>query len=112
MGDTAKNWPINRAPKRTRLYGDKSKVIESSQHIIEFPGGAVEVARCEDGSYWAHIIVNRGFGDGDGDGLTSAKGTIMETRVDYEDPNTGVLSISPPKPFTQVAVRIMPKKGL
>ncbi|MHB1265894.1 MAG: hypothetical protein ACYC1S_16015, partial [Gemmatimonadaceae bacterium] len=57
---TAKNWPITSAPKRIELLGDRMKRPEPAQHIIEFPGGAVEVSRTSDGSYWAHIIVHRG----------------------------------------------------
>lgn len=112
MADTAKNWTIDKAPKKVNLLGDKTKKIESSQHIIEFPGGAIEVARLDNGDYWAHIIVNRGFGAGDGDGMTSAKGEIVDTRIDFEDPKIGVRDIEPKEPFTQIAVRIRSKKGL
>lgn len=28
---------------------------EPTHAIIKFPGGVVEVARCSDGSYWAHL---------------------------------------------------------
>ena len=45
--------------KTIHLYGDKSRAIEPAQHIIIFPGGSVEVSRCEDGTYWAHIARNR-----------------------------------------------------
>lgn len=59
------------------------KKVESAQHIIEFPGGAVEVSRTTDGHYWAHIIVNQHqFAGGDGDGLTSARGEVVDTRLD------------------------------
>lgn len=105
---TVKNNPFGKGPKKTKLLGDKSKKIESTTHIIEFPGGAVEVSRCEDGSYWAHIIINRVFGQGDADGMTTALGEITDTRVDYEDPKLGVCDITPKMPFTQVAVRIKP----
>jgi hypothetical protein len=30
---------------------------EPSTGVIKFPGGHVEVSRCSDGSYWAHIEV-------------------------------------------------------
>jgi hypothetical protein len=45
--------------KTLHLYGDKTKAVEPAQHIITFPGGSVEVSRCEDGTYWAHIARNR-----------------------------------------------------
>lgn len=107
---TAKSWTFDKAPKRLKLLGDKTKKVESAQHIIEFPGGAVEVARLDDGSYWAHIIVNRGFGGGDSDGLTSARGEVLDSRIDFEDPALGVRGIEPER-FTQVAVLIKPRKG-
>lgn len=113
MADTAKNWTIDEAPKKLKLKGDKTKKIESSQHIIEFPGGAIEVARLDNGDYWAHIIVNDGFGFGDGNGMTSAKGYVVDTRVDFVDPKIGVCDITPKgEKFTQIAVRIRSKKGL
>ena len=34
---------------------------EPSMAVIQFPGGHVEVSRCSDGSYWAHIGL-RGIG--------------------------------------------------
>lgn len=30
---------------------------EPSTAVIQFPGGHVEVSRCSDGTYWAHIAV-------------------------------------------------------
>lgn len=106
MSATAKNWPINKAPKQMRLFGDKTKKPESAQHIIEFPGGAIEVSRTSDDEYWAHIIVNRGFGDGDSDGLTSAQGEIVASRIDSA---AGVLDVPNAETMTQIAVRIRAK---
>lgn len=45
--------------KVVTLYGDKTRATEAAQHIINFPGGSVEVSRHSDGSYWAHIARNR-----------------------------------------------------
>lgn len=46
------------APEKITLLGSKQKP-EPAQHIIEFPGGAIEVSRCSDGvHYWAHIHIN------------------------------------------------------
>lgn len=56
---TAKSFQIERAPKRISLVGDKVTKPEPAQHIIEFPGGAIEVSRVEDGVYWVHVIVTR-----------------------------------------------------
>jgi hypothetical protein len=36
--------------------GDKRNP-EPSMAVIEFPGGHVEVSRCSDGTYWAHVAV-------------------------------------------------------
>lgn len=36
--------------------GDKRRP-EPSTAIVKFPGGHIEVARCSDGGYWAHVQV-------------------------------------------------------
>ena len=82
---TAKNYQIKRAPKLIQLSGDKTKKIESAQHIIEFPGGAIEVSRTTDGHYWAHILVNRKEVLDDCEGFSSKKGTVIDSRVDRLD---------------------------
>lgn len=105
---TAKNYTLDRAPKKIALLGDKSKKIESSQHIIEFPGGAIEVSRTTDGKYWAHIIVNRGFSEGDGNGMCSAAGEIVEGRIASD---SGVHSIPAMDNITQIALLIEPIKA-
>ncbi|OEE38310.1 hypothetical protein A1QO_02715 [Vibrio genomosp. F10 str. ZF-129] len=51
------------------IKGDKRNP-EPTLHVIQFPGGAVEVSRCSDGSYYTHVHVNE-----------SAK--IIDSRVDY-----------------------------
>jgi len=56
---TCKSYQIEKAPQRITLRGDKTKKPEPAQHIIEFPGGAIDLSRLDDGSYWAHIILNR-----------------------------------------------------
>jgi hypothetical protein len=58
---TTRNYLIDEAPRRIELLGDKTRRPEPATHIIEFPGGAVELSRTSDGNYWAHIIVNRDF---------------------------------------------------
>lgn len=105
MSDTAKSWTIDKAPKRIKLLGDKTKP-ESAQHIIEFPGGAVELSRTMSGDYWAHIIVNRTDFDGnDGQGLNSARGVVVDARIDREHPD-GVVGIEKHERIEQVAVLI------
>lgn len=51
--------------KTIELRSDKRKP-ESAQHIVKFPGGNLEVSRCQDGQYWAHIYLHRGPGTGVG----------------------------------------------
>lgn len=85
MSETAKAWTIGSAPKRIALLGDKTKRPESAQHIIEFPGGAVELTRTTDGHYWAHIIINRrAFAGNDGNGLNAARGEVIDARLEKQ----------------------------
>lgn len=81
---TAKTYLYGKAPKRITLKGDKTKKSESAQHIIEFPGGAIELTRTTDGHYWAHIMVHKSQVIEDADGLTSANGRIIGSRIDGE----------------------------
>lgn len=107
---TCKSYQIEKAPKQIKLFGDKTRQTEPAQHIIEFPGGAVEVSRLDDGSYWAHIIVNTEPGIDDCEGLVSARGEIVSSRIDYQypaDPN--VIDIPNAAGLHQIAVRIMPR---
>ncbi len=109
MSASAKNWVIDRAPKYLKLFGDKVKKVESASHIIEFPGGAIEVSRCTDGSYWAHIIVNHGFGDGDGEGMNTAVGEVIGSRIEHEN-GRGVADLPNEKRIEHVAVLIRARK--
>lgn len=54
MSETAKAYRFGEAPKRIELRGDKTTATESAQHIITFPGGAIELARVGDDEYWVH----------------------------------------------------------
>lgn len=101
---TAKNYPIHRAPKRIELLGDKTTRIESAEHIIEFPGGAIEVARTTDGQYWAHIIVHRGPAMAD-DGSTreSIRGEVVGSRIQCD---AGLIEIPHAASVSQIAVLV------
>lgn len=79
---TAKHEHLGQAPAHISLLGDKAKRPESAQHIISFPGGAIEVTRTTAGEYWAHILVNRGWADSDQSGLSGARGEVVASRVD------------------------------
>ena len=42
------------------LHGDPDIKVEKPYTILEFPGGSFELARCSDGTYWAHIALTDG----------------------------------------------------
>lgn len=78
---TAKNYLMAAAPKRITLLGDRTKP-EPATHIIEFPGGAIELSRIADDEYWAHIIVNRGWShESMGETRQGASGQVVDSRV-------------------------------
>jgi hypothetical protein len=102
---TCKSVNIDKAPKRIELFGDKTKRIEPAQHVIEFPGGAIELSRTSDGDYWAHIIVNRQDVVDECNGLHCAFGEIVGSRIDADD---GVNRIPDHERITQIALLIRP----
>jgi hypothetical protein len=104
---TCKSYMFDKAPKRIELLGDKTKKVESAQHIIEFPGGAVEVSRTSDGNYWAHIIINRAYADNDCNGLYNRFGEIVGGRIDCDE---GVCEIPGYEDITQIAILIKPTR--
>jgi len=94
-----------KAPKRIELLGDKTKKPEPAQHVIEFPGGAIELSRTSDGNYWAHIMVNRDLIIDECEGLRRAYGEIVGGRIDAEN---GVSPIPDLEEITQIALLIKP----
>lgn len=98
MSDTAINQRLGgtMTPRHRILSGDKTRRPEAAEHIIEFPGGAIEVARTEDGNYWAHIII----GDG----------TVIASRLDRGD-EAGIVDIPRAETAHQIAVLIQPTGG-
>jgi hypothetical protein len=82
---TCKVVQIEKAPKNIQLLGDKTIRPESAQHVIEFPGGAVEVSRTSDGNYWAHILINRKFAMSDCEGFQKCIGQVIGSRIGYSD---------------------------
>lgn len=105
---TAQQMHIGKAPKRIELFGDKTKKVEAAQHIIEFPGGAIELTRCTDGTYWAHILANHGFHEGDGKGFSSASGSVIDSRIVRDGEH--VQDLGECTKITQIAVRIAVSK--
>jgi hypothetical protein len=84
---------------------------EPATHIIEFPGGAIELSRTSDGNYWAHIIVNRDFAlPGDIEGMEGAYGEIVGSRIDYEFPaEPNIVEIPAAQHVRQIAILIQPR---
>lgn len=106
---TAINDLFGKAPARRVLRGDKRRP-ESAQHIIEFPGGAIELSRLEDGSYWAHIIVNRERAEPSQRGIYAAIGIVADSRVDWAERRLEHIPGLPEDAhLTQIAVRIVPE---
>ena len=107
---TTKNYLIHKAPKRIELLGDRTKRPEPATHIIEFPGGAIELSRTTDGNYWAHIIVNRDFAlPGEIEGLEGAYGEIVGSRMDYEFPTEpNIVLVPDASKLRQIAILIKP----
>lgn len=103
---TAKSWPITEAPERIELRSFAERP-EPAQHIIEFPGGAIEVSRCTDGSIWAHIIVNRAAPTLDGSCCQEATGIVVGSRIDTD---AGIIDIPNAEGLQQIAVKIQPHR--
>lgn len=111
---TQKVWQLLKAPKKTTLLGDKAKKVEASTHVIEFPGGAVEVSRTTDNKYWVHVHVNRNQVVDDAEGLVSAFGQIVGSRVTVNinagRDAAGVYEIHNAEHIEQFALLIRPLK--
>ena len=108
---TTRNYLIDRAPRRIALLGDKTKKPEPASHIIEFPGGAIELSRTSGSDYWAHIIVNRDFAlPGEVEGLEGALGEIVDSRMDYAFPACpNLVPVPNASELRQIAVLIRPR---
>lgn len=103
---TCKVHQLKKAPRRIELLGDKKRP-ESAQHVIEFPGGAIEVSRTSDGNYWAHIHINRDWADSDMDGIKGAIGEVVGSRLQTEN---GLNEIAG-NGISQIAVLIKTKRA-
>jgi hypothetical protein len=102
---TAENYLYDKAPEKIDLLGDKTKKREKGQHIIEFPGGAIEVSRTSDGQYWAHIIINRVWADKDQKGMNAKLGEIAGSIIMSDN---GPIEIPDSPHITQISVLIKP----
>lgn len=66
---------------------------EPSTGVIKFPGGHVEVSRCSDGTYWAHVAVVSGA-------------NIAEGRIDRSDRVCAVEKMDEAETITKIAIRV------
>lgn len=74
------------------LFGDPKHKIERSNHVVELPGVALEVARCDDeDAYWAHLLFNRGSPVDDCRGLVACKSQIREAVLFLNNGETVIL---------------------
>lgn len=74
------------------LFGDPKRAIERSNHVVEMPGVALEVARCDDeNAYWAHLLFNRGSPIDDCRGLVACKSQIREAVLFLNNGHTIIL---------------------
>lgn len=69
---------------------------EPSTGVIKFPGGHVEVSRCTDGTYWAHINTVSGV-------------NIVEGRIDRKCRVEAVEDMEDVKYIDHIAIRISNK---
>lgn len=72
--------------------GDKRNP-EPETGVITFPGGHVEVSRCQDGTYWAHIATVAGV-------------NIVEGRIDREGRVDAVREMEDAGAITHIAIRV------
>ncbi len=69
---------------------------EPSTGVIEFPGGHVEVSRCTDGTYWAHIAVIDGV-------------NIVDGRIDRSDRTQSASDLEDHQKINHIAIRVSNK---
>lgn len=82
---------------------------EPSTATIKFPGGHVEVSRCSDGDYWAHLAINRGdFGESIGSN-EEIRVKLVDSRVDFDLERSrehGILPVPDADKVEHIAMRV------
>lgn len=68
-----------------RLLGDPTVQPEPLHVRVVFPGGDVDVVRCDDGSYWIHVRVDR---EGTDDADEGVEGELVDARLDIAGMST------------------------
>lgn len=79
--------------------GNKAKP-EPGTGIITFPGGNVEISRCSDGSYYAHISIED-------------PSTVVASRIDYDyegQKTEGIIDVPKANHIQHIAMRINQRK--
>jgi hypothetical protein len=92
----AKAMVVHSDDAATIIFNGDKRRPEPSSGIIKFPGGHVEVTRCSDGSYWAHLAVVSGV-------------NIIDSRMDYShdaDVPRCVTDMPEGQKITKLALRI------
>lgn len=90
------------------IFEGNPKRPEPTMGVIRFPGGFVEVSRCSDGSYWAHLKLDNG-------NLSSPEYEIADSRVDYDyegqvEKGNGILDVPDAEHVVKLAMRIRRRK--
>lgn len=83
---------VNSGDAVTVIFSEDKKNPEPTTGIIKFPGGFVEVARCTDGTYWAHVSVENGV--------------VMRGRINRRNRVQSVESMEDADNINHIAIRI------
>ena len=94
------------------LRGDPATCPEPTHVRVVFPGGDVDVVRCDDGSYWVHVRVNR---PDDAEVVTgdAVAGALVDGRADVRGRSTSDCDpgdLADPD-LEHVAIRVAPARG-
>jgi len=81
----------------TIIFEGNKRSPEPLYGIVKFPGGHVEVSRCTDDSYWAHIEIED-------------PSYIVDGRIDRTDRVQAVSDLEDPDKVKHIAVRVDSRK--
>jgi len=77
----------------TIIFNGDIKHPEPSTGIIKFPGGHVEVTRCSDGTYWAHVAVVDGV-------------NIVDSRIDHKIGSWCIRDMPDAETVNHIAIKV------
>jgi hypothetical protein len=89
----AKATVVHSDDAATIIFKGDRRRPEPSTGIIKFPGGHVEVTRCSDNTYWAHIAVCDGV-------------NIVDSRVDRAGRPGSVQDMPDAAAINHIALRV------